>query len=396
VVIVGGSLAGLSAAEALRREGYTDRIIVIGDEDHPPYDRPPLSKQVLAGVAEPQATALRPQASLEALEVDWQLGRCATKLDLATRVVVLSDGESVSFDGLIIATGATPRRLATPPGMAGIHVLRTLDDCVAIREELAAKPRVAVIGAGFIGAEVAATCRKRGLEVDLIEALPVPLAGALGPEAAAWCSQLHPDHGVRLHCGVTVTAFEGAGRVEALRLSNGRVLPADLVVVGVGVTPATGWLEGSGLVLNDGVVCDDRCAASAPDVVAAGDVARWYNPLFEENMRVEHWTNAIDQGRFAARRLVRGPEASGPFAPVPYFWSDQYDVKIQFCGRTGPGDEVRLVHGAVEEHNFVAVFIRADRLTGVLAMNCGPEFAAYSRLVAKRSSVTELATTASA
>lgn len=395
MVVVGASLAGLSAVEALRREGFTDRIVVIGDEDRPPYDRPPLSKQVLAGTAEPEATRLRPDSVLEGLDVEWLLGRRATLLDLEARTVELSDGEPVAFDGLVIATGATPRRLSTPPDLGGIHVLRTLDDCLAIRDALAAGPRVAVIGAGFIGAEVAATCRKRGLEVDIIEALPVPLAGALGPEAGTWCSRLHPDHGVRLHCGVMVTAFEGTGQVEALRLSDGRVLPADLVVAGVGVVPATGWLATSGLRLDDGVVCDDGCATGVPDVVAAGDVARWYNPLFDEEMRVEHWTNAADQGAFAARRLLRGPEVCGSYAPVPYFWSDQYDVKIQFCGRTRAGDEIRVVHGSVEERDFVALFTRADRLVGALAFNCGREFAPYGRLIAQRSTLSDLAPTAS-
>jgi 3-phenylpropionate/trans-cinnamate dioxygenase ferredoxin reductase subunit len=391
VVVVGASLAGLNAVEALRREGFADRIVVIGEEDRLPYDRPPLSKQVLAGVAEPEAAALRPDAAVEALEAEWVLGRRAAGLDLAARTVLLSDGEPVPFDGLVVATGAGPRRLGTPPGLDGIHVLRTLDDCLAIRDGLAASPRVAVVGAGFIGAEVAATCRKRGLEVDIVEALPVPLAGALGPEAGAWCAQLHPDHGVRLHCGVTVTGFEGSGRVEALRLSDGRLVPADLVVVGVGVVPATGWLEGSGLALDNGVVCDDSCATGVADVVAAGDVARWYNPLFEEEMRVEHWTNAVDQGRFAARRLLRGREECGPYAPVPYFWSDQYDHKIQFSGRTRPGDEVHVVHGSVAERDFVAVYTRADRLVGALAVNCGREFAPYGRLIEQRANLSDLA-----
>jgi NADPH-dependent 2,4-dienoyl-CoA reductase/sulfur reductase-like enzyme len=259
-------------------------------------------------------------------------------------------------------------------------VLRTLSDCLALREELDGGPRVAVVGAGFIGAEVAATARRRGLEVDLVEGFPTPLGNSLGPLAGAWCGQLHLDHGVRLHCGVTVTGFSGRGRVEAIRLSDGGVLPADVVVIGAGVVPETGWLDGSGLRLDNGVVCDEYCRA-APGVVAAGDVARWYNPFFGEPMRVEHWTNAVEQGEAAARNLVVPEPDLVPYAPVPYFWSDQYDVKIQFCGRVRPDDELRVVHGSATDRDFVAVFARDGRLTGALAFNCGREFAPYQSLI---------------
>jgi NADPH-dependent 2,4-dienoyl-CoA reductase/sulfur reductase-like enzyme len=245
-----------------------------------------------------------------------------------------------------------------------------------------------VVGAGFIGAEVAATARGRGLDVDLVEAFPTPLANSLGPEAGTWCGQLHLDQGVRLHCGVTVTGFDGAGRVEAIHLSDGRTIPADVVVVGAGVIPGTGWLEGSGLTLDNGVVCDEYCQA-APGVVAAGDVARWHNPLFGETMRVEHWTNAVEQGEAAARNLVVAEADRAPYAPVPYFWSDQYEVKIQFAGRARPDDELRMVHGSVDDGEFVAVFARHGRLTGALAFNCGREFAGYQRLISRRAGIEE-------
>jgi NADPH-dependent 2,4-dienoyl-CoA reductase/sulfur reductase-like enzyme len=303
--------------------------------------------------------------------------------------VLVGDSEPVAFDGLVIATGATPRRLPHPPALGGIHVLRTLSDCLALRAELERGPRIAVVGAGFIGAEVAATARTRGLEVDLVEAFPTPLANSLGSEAGTWCGQLHQRHGVRLHCGVTVTDFEGGDRVEAIRLSDGRVLAADVVVVGAGVVPETGWLEGSGVRLENGVVCDEYCRASAPGVVAAGDVARWYNPLFGDTMRVEHWTNAVEQGEAAARNLVVAEPDRVPYAPVPYFWSDQYDVKIQFCGRARPDDDLRVVHGSVADREFVAVFARHGRLTGALAFNCGREFAGYQRLISRRADLEE-------
>ena len=383
VVVVGASLGGLSAIEALRKLGYDGRIVAVGAEDIPPYDRPPLSKQVLAGAADPELTALRPPAAIDRLDVEWHLGRPAAGLDLVRRAVRLADGEPIPFDGLVIATGATPRRLPGQPARDGIHLLRTLDDCLRLRSALTAGGRVAVVGAGFIGAEVAATARKRGLEVDIVEALPVPLAASLGPAAGAWCAELHADHGVRLHCGVTVTGFCGEEAVEAIRLSDGRELPADVVVVGAGVVPATGWLEGSGLELDNGVVCDEHCRTAAPDVVAAGDVARWYNPLFGERMRVEHWTNAVEQGEAAARNLVLAAGDRRPYAPVPYFWSDQYDVKIQFCGRARPDDDVQVVHGSPADRDFVATFVRHGRLVGAMAFNAGREFAPYQRLIAE-------------
>ena len=388
VAVIGASLAGLSAAEGLRSLGYDGRIVVVGGEDGLPYDRPPLSKQVLAGTADPDRTALRSPAAYDRLAAEWRLGRRATGVDLERRVVEVADDEPVAFDGLVIATGAAARRLPHPPGLAGVHVLRTLADCLALRAELDGGPRVAVVGAGFIGAEVAATARGRGLTVDLVEAFPTPLASSLGSEAGAWCGQLHLDHGVRLHCGVTVTGFEGTERVEAIQLNDGRVVPADLVVVGAGVTPETGWLEGSTLAIDNGVVCDRYCQA-APGVVAAGDVARWFNPLFDESMRVEHWTNAVEQGEAAARNLVVAEADRVPYAPVPYFWSDQYDTKIQYSGRARPDDDLRVVHGSVEEREFVAVFARQGRLTGALAFNCGREFAGYQRLISRRADLEE-------
>lgn len=362
-------MAGLRAAETLRGDGFDGSLVVIGAEERLPYDRPPLSKDVLAGKREPESIQLGDESLYEKLEIEWRLGCSATALDVTGRFVELGNGDRIPFDGLIIATGASPRRLPATPDIGGIHVLRTLDDCLAIRVELDASPRVAIVGAGFIGSEVAATCRGRGLDVALIEALPVPLAGALGSDMGAALSEIHRDNGVDLRCGVGVDAFDGGKRVERICLADGSVIDADLVVVGVGVSPATGWLDGSGLDLSDGVVCDETCATGVPGIVAAGDVARWYNPLFGELMRVEHWTNAVDQGIAAAHRLLIGDGTSEPFAPVPYFWSDQYDVKIQFVGRARPDDEVRVVHGSTEDRQFVTLYGRAGRLVGALAVN---------------------------
>ena len=382
IVIVGASLAGLRAAETLRREGYDDRVVLVGAEQHLPYDRPPLSKELLAGEWEPEQIALRKQP-YDDLGLDLQLGRRATGLDVSGRVVELDGGETLPFDGLVLATGASPRTLPGTPALDGIFVLRTLDDCLAIRSRLETRPRVVVIGAGFIGSEVAATCRGRGLDVTVLEMLPTPLARAVGPLVGDACGRLHRDHGVDLRCGVTVAGFEGRDRVERVRFADGSAIDADLVVVGVGVTPETSWLDGSGLALDDGVVCDVTCLA-APGVVAAGDVARWPNPLFDgESMRVEHWTNATEQGVHAARRLLGHAE---PFAPVPFVWSDQYDRKIQTVGVVSPDADVHVAHGTLDERQFVALFGRRGRLIGALGFNRPRFVMQYRRMIAERGS----------
>jgi NADPH-dependent 2,4-dienoyl-CoA reductase/sulfur reductase-like enzyme len=263
-------------------------------------------------------------------------------------------------------------------------VLRSLDDARALREALGKQPRVLVVGCGFIGAEVAASCRARGLDVTVVEPLPVPLARGLGSAMGEVCAQLHRDHGVALHCGVGVAGFEGAGRVERVVLSDGRRLPADLVVVGVGAEPEVRWLEGSGLRLDDGVVCDEFCAAGPPGVFAAGDAARWHNPLFAETMRVEHWSNAVEQGSYVAERLAGSEAGAAPFAPVPFFWSDQYDVKIQFAGRMRADDEIAVVAGSLEERRFTALYGRGGVLVGVLCFSRPRDLARYRRLIAAR------------
>jgi NADPH-dependent 2,4-dienoyl-CoA reductase/sulfur reductase-like enzyme len=395
IVVVGASLAGLRAAEELRGQGFAGTIVVVGDEVHAPYDRPPLSKQVLAGRWETDRLALTVgvDGGLDALDLDWRLGTLAKGLDLDARQVVLADGDRLGFDGLVIATGATPRRLPGSDDLAGVHTLRTLDDCLAVRAEIdAGARRVVVVGAGFIGAEVAATCRTRGLEVTILEALPVPLGQALGDEMGAVLADLHRDHGVDVRLGTPVAGLdgdaEGGGRVERVRLADGSAIEADLVVVGIGVVPNTGWLEGSGLTLDDGVVCDATTLA-APGVVAAGDVARWPSRRFGELMRVEHWDNAITMGVQAARRLLAWLESDSdggdgdfePYDPVPWFWSDQYDRKIQLAGRSAGADEVRVVDGSTEERRFVALYRRGDRLVGALAMNRPRQLLVYQQLI---------------
>ena len=384
IAVVGASLAGLRAAESLRRLGYGGALVLVGAEKHLPYDRPPLSKELLQGRWEVDRIGLRRQP-YEELELDLRLGVRATALDLAARELVLGDGVREPFDALVLATGASPRRLRGQPDLPGVHLLRTLDDALALRAALEARPRVLVVGAGFIGAEVAASCRARGLQVTLVEPLPVPLARGLGEAMGRVCAELHRDQGVDLRCGVGVSGFQGHQRIERVTLSDGSSVEADLVVVGIGAAPETGWLEGSGLRLDDGVVCDAFCAA-APGVFAAGDVARWHNPLFGEEMRVEHWSNAAEQGSYVAERLAGTDLGAQPFAPVPFFWSDQYGVKIQFAGRMRPDDEVRLVAGSLAERKFTALYGRAGRLSGVLAWSRPRDLAKYRRLIAAATS----------
>ncbi|MCP4794445.1 MAG: NAD(P)/FAD-dependent oxidoreductase [Actinomycetia bacterium] len=368
VTIVGASLAGLRSAETLRRDGFGGRISLIGDEPHQPYDRPPLSKQVLAGDWEPERALLTPAEKLEPLGLDLRLGVRATGLDVAARELEV-DGVAEPFDGLLIATGARCRTLPGTGSPVGVHTLRTLDDCLAIRAALDdGARRMVVIGAGFIGAEVASVAVGRGTSVTLVEALPAPFARVLGQEMGAVVADVHVANGVDLRCGVGVSSVAGEPGAMTVAMADGSDVYADLVVVGIGVVPNTEWLEGSGLTLDDGVVCDPTCLA-APNVVAAGDVARWTDPRTGESMRVEHWDNAVEQGRHAVRRLLATDEEAEVFAPVPWFWSDQYDRKIQLAGRPHPDDEVRVVDGSTDERRFAAFYGRRGQLTAVLGMN---------------------------
>ncbi|MFJ5306403.1 NAD(P)/FAD-dependent oxidoreductase [Streptomyces sp. NPDC088350] len=363
IVVVGASAAGLAAAETLRREAYTGTLTLVGEEPHLPYDRPPLSKQVLAAEWEPDRIALRTPADLNGLGLDLRLGVAATALDLAAQEVWLSDGAQVSYDGLIIATGVRPRRL---PG-EGAHVLRTLDDALMLRERLGPGRRLVVVGAGFLGAEATAVARRLGAQVTLLEPASVPLAHAVGVEVGQVLARAHGEHGVNLRTGVSGTEVTD----EGVRLADGEEIEADEVLVAIGSLPNTEWLADSGLPVGDGVVCDAYCEA-ARNVYAAGDVARWHNPLFGTSMRIEHRTNAAEQGMAAARNLLN-PGARKAFAPVPYFWSDQYDMKIQAYGHLRGHDELAVVEGDLGERRFVAAYRTGDRLTGALAIGMPPK-----------------------
>jgi NADPH-dependent 2,4-dienoyl-CoA reductase/sulfur reductase-like enzyme len=363
VLVVGASAAGLAAAETLRREGYSGEITLVGEEPHPPYDRPPLSKQILAGEWGTERLALRSEEQFADLGLELRLGVEAIGLDVDAREVRLAGGESVGYDALVIATGVRPRRL---PG-EGAHVLRTLGDAIALRENLGPGKRLVVVGAGFLGAEAAAVARGLGADVTVLEPAPVPLAHAVGAEVGAVLAQAHLDHGVDLRTGVSVTAVAGDG----VQLAGGELVEADEVLVAIGAVPNTEWLEGSGLTIDNGVVCDEYCAA-APGVYAAGDVARWHNPLFDASMRIEHRTNAAEQGMAAARNLLNA-DSPKPFAPVPFFWSDQYDMKVQAYGYLRGHEEIAVVEGSLAERRFLTAYRTGDRVAGVLGVGVSPK-----------------------
>jgi NADPH-dependent 2,4-dienoyl-CoA reductase/sulfur reductase-like enzyme len=391
VVVVGGSLAGLRACEQLRTKGFAGKIALVGAESHLPYDRPPLSKKLLAGDWEPDRIHLRRPTEYETLDIDARLGARAISLDVDAARIVLADGTDLPYDGLVIATGAAPRRLPGQPDVPGVHVLRTLDDALALRADLVAGRRVVVIGAGFIGLEVAATARGRGCEVVVLEGAAAPMIRGLGTEMGSAVAQVHARHGVEVRCGIQVAeiAADRAG-VRGVALADGTVVPADVVVVGVGVAPVTEWLAGSGLTVRDGVVCDSTLWTGAAGVYAAGDCARWINPLFGEageEMRVEHWTNAAEQGAAAAANLlaVAAGEQPVPYAPVPFFWSDQFDSRIQFVGRAaGDGDDVVQVVTGDTSGAFVALYGHSGRLRGVLGVSMPRVVMPYRKLLAER------------
>ncbi|MGZ4700146.1 MAG: NAD(P)/FAD-dependent oxidoreductase [Ilumatobacteraceae bacterium] len=399
IVVVGASLAGLWACEGLRTGEFRGTITMIGAERHEPYDRPPLSKALLSGEYEPERIRLLKPAELAGLDLDLRLGVVATGLDVANRAVTLDNGETVSGDGVIIATGSAPRSLPNQPDLDGVTMLRTLDDSLDLRRRLAAGPRVAVIGAGFIGLEVAATAAQSGCDVTVLEGAPAPLMRALGAEMGDIVARVHARHGVVVRCGVNVAGIEGEGRrVTGVRLGDGELVPADVVVVGIGVSPATEWLDSSGLELRDGVVCAETLRAG-PAIYAAGDCARWVNGLFGETgeeMRVEHWTNAAEQGRAAAANLLA--ELAGtdptPYAPVPFFWSDQFDSRIQFIGRAHGDDDVQLVAGD-PDGSFVALYGHAGRLRGVLGVNMPRVVMPYRKLLNVKASWEEALSRAS-
>lgn len=367
VCVVGASLAGLLTARALRSQGYGGRLVVVGAEEHRPYDRPPLSKDFLKGVIGESDLAL--EGGGEQQDIDWRLGVAATGLDATARRITLSDGTSLVADGIVIATGAAARTLPGTEALRGVHTLRTLDDARALRADLATARRLVVIGGGFIGAEVAATARELGLDVTLVESGEAPLAAVVGLTMGRVIADLHERHGVRLVRHAYVTEVTGTDRADGVRLADGTHLPADVVVVGIGAVPSTGWLHGSGVELGDGVLCDEGGGTSAPGIVAVGDCAAWYDPVWGRHHRVEHWTGARQRAAVAAATLLSAGTARPEPARPAYFWSDQFDVKIQFIGHAGDADTVTVEEGDPADHSFLAAYRQGDRLVAVLGVN---------------------------
>lgn len=385
LVVVGASLAGLRAVEAARKAGHEGSITLVGAEPHLPYDRPPLSKAYLDATGEegPESPIFRGETVFaDELGVELVLGQPATGLDIVRKVVLVGDGE-VPYDALVIATGASARTLPGTEHLAGVHPLRTLDDAVAVRAGLEAGARMVVIGAGFIGSEVASSARKRGLEVTVVEALPTPLVRAAGTTMGRAIAALHERNGTRLLCGVGVSSLTGSDRVESVVLEDGTQIPADLVIVGIGASPAVGWLEGSGLTLDNGIVCDETLFTGVQGVYAAGDVANWMNPTLGRRQRLEHWTSAAEQGAAAARNALNPADAK-PYGTVPYFWSDWYDSRIQFVG-SPDADEVVVVEGDVDvDRRWVALYRQGDQIVGALTLNGQSEIMKYRGLIMKQ------------
>lgn len=381
VVVVGASLAGLRAAQTARDLGFEGRLSLVGAEEHLPYDRPPLSKEMLHVEREPDTPGLPGADELDALGVECLLGSPATALDVEERQLTVGQ-RRLSYDAVLIATGARPRQLPGAEGLAGVHCLRTLEDSLAIRRAMDQGARTVVVGAGFIGAEVASAARRRELPVTVVEAMPVPLTRAVGGTAGAALSALHERHGVELRCATSVVDVVGTDKVEAVRLSDGSSVPADLLVVGIGAQPVTDWLDSSTLTVDDGVVADQHLRAG-DGVWVAGDVARWHSSLFDRHLRLEHWTNAGEQGAHAMANLLAPAEAT-TYDHVPYFWSEWYGQWIQMGGI--PVGEPEVVTGSWTADAFVALYREDDRLAGALAVNRRGDTMKYRGLIARGAS----------
>jgi 3-phenylpropionate/trans-cinnamate dioxygenase ferredoxin reductase subunit len=383
-VIVGANLAGGRAAEALRA-GSEERIVLVGAEPERPYERPPLSKAFPAGQLPEEKVYLRPSDYYANQGIELLLGRRAVRLDPESRAVELDDGERLNYTALLIATGAAPRRLTAPGGdLEGIVYLRDLRDARRLRDRLQAATRVVVVGAGFIGAEVAAVARSLGRDVVALEALPVPLERALGPVVGGLYTEIHRARGVDLRTNAAVTEIVQAGGEFQVRTASGERFDCDLVVVGVGVAPEVGWLESSGIELRNGVVVDELSRTSLPDVYAAGDVANWFHPRLGHHLRVEHFDNAQNQGVAAARSILGQGQ---PYAPVNYFWSDQYDLSLQYVGHASGQDEV-ILRGTVEDGSWSAFYLRAGALKAALGVNRFRDVSAARQLIARDVPVT--------
>ncbi|MFE5700751.1 NAD(P)/FAD-dependent oxidoreductase [Rhodococcus koreensis] len=378
IVIVGAGAAGLTAGEALRRVGHAGRITIIGEEVHEPYDRPPLSKQILSGDWQTDRIQLRASEHFEAQSLDFILGDPVTGLDPTARRLSLGTGSTVGYDKLIIATGVAPRHLPFGRHLAGVHTLKSIDDALALRSAMSCSVgKVLVVGAGFLGTEIAATARKLGSEVVIVDPLESPLVRGLGPWMGNLVRDVHTEHGVDIRTGVGLESFEEVdGRLVGAHLSDGSHVAANLAIIAIGSAPCVGWLDGSGLAIDDGIITDQFCLAT-DDIAAAGDVARFHHRGYGRSLRLEHRMNATEQSQAAAANLLAEPENRVPFEPVPYFWTDQYEYKIQAYGITPPDAKVEVVSGDVATKSFVATYSVDDQILGVVGWNKPRELRSY-------------------
>jgi 3-phenylpropionate/trans-cinnamate dioxygenase ferredoxin reductase subunit len=391
VVVVGAGLGGLRTVEFLRAEGFSGQITLIGDEPHEPYDRPPLSKQILAGTWS-EKQALLHRGDFAELGICLRLGTSAIGVDGAA--VYLDDGTQLPYQALVVATGVRPRRLPGQPDHPDLHVLHTLDDCRALRDSMSRARSLLVVGAGFIGAEVAATARMAGLEVTMLEALPVPFARVLGEQMGQLCAQLQTDHGVTVRCGVPLVSFVDSDNGVAAQLADGSTVRADCGVVGVGTVIDDGWLAGLEVPTSGGLLCDTTgLAEGTSNVYAVGDIAAWHHPTIGDRPRIEHWTSATEQAAVVAQRLA-GKPITRQADTMPYFWSDQYGLTLQLVGRCDLATSVEVLHDPGAVKGTVAGYFAGDNLTAVLAFHAPRLLNRYRRMLAAGASRQEVWSTA--
>jgi 3-phenylpropionate/trans-cinnamate dioxygenase ferredoxin reductase subunit len=365
-IIVGASLAGAKAAETLREEGFDGRVVLVGTEEERPYERPPLSKDYLRGEVGREKVYVHDEAFYAEHDIELRLGHTAVNLDTSSSELELDDGERLRYDRLLLTTGAEPRRLAIPGGeLGGVMYLRSVQDSDALRERLDRGGAVVIVGAGWIGAEVAASARQRGLDVTVLDPASLPLERVLGAEVGAIYRDVHTDHGVRMLLGTGVAAFEGDRKVERVRTTDGRELECDFVVVGVGVQPRIGLAVQAGIAVDNGILVDEHLQTSVPGVFAAGDVANSHHPFYGEPIRVEHWANALNQGPTAARNMLG---RSAAYERLPYFFSDQYEVGMEYSGFARVWDRV-VFRGDPAAREFLAFWLVEDRVVAGMNVN---------------------------
>ena len=384
-VIVGAGIAGNAAAETLRKQGFEGEVHLVGSEPHRPYDRPPLSKEFLSGSKEQDKLFFKPEDFYAEHSIQLHLGTEATALDPISKTLTLADGASLRFDKLLLATGSRVRTLPIPGSeLEGIHYLRTIDDSQAIAQSMNSASRVVIVGAGFIGSEVAAVCKTAGLEVTVLEIQPQPMAHILGEEMGAIYANLHTSRGIDLRLQEGISGIRGSSRAEQVITDQGNAIDCDFVVIGVGIAPDTALAESAGLEADRGILIDENCQTSHPDIYAAGDVANWFHPDLGHRLRVEHWDNALNQGAAAAKSMLGAAE---PYSPTLYFWSDQYDLNIQYLGHATEWDEI-AVRGNPDEEKFTTFYLKDGSVHGALVVNNFRDIRPTRTLIGQKTPIT--------